>query len=130
MCVCLCLTRCVHVCHYSVETMDVQPYTGTSTNPASSSDHVTSHDPTSEPEPEWMVNLRSVDTVLSGEVTVALHQEFLIRNNHTDLQILKNTKVSLAWSGRLSPFQTLGRLRGVGTCHIRLDGSGMPCSPQ
>ena len=40
-----------------------------------------------------MTRLRSVMFVLSGQRTVSLHQEFLIRNNHTDLQILKNTKV-------------------------------------
>ena len=56
---------------------------------APSSGHVTSH----EPEAEWMTRLRAVDTILGGEKTVALHQEFLIRNNHTDLQILKTTKV-------------------------------------
>ena len=55
-------------------------------------DQVTSH----EPEPEWVGRLRSVDTILGGAKTIALHQEFLIRNNHTDLQILKNTKVHSA----------------------------------
>ena len=44
-------------------------------------------------DPEWVEHLRSVDRILVGEVTVGLHQEFLIRNNHTDLQILKNIKV-------------------------------------
>ena len=66
------------------------------------SDHQTSHEPShdqsyasSEPEPEkeWERRLRFVQTILAGKVTVGLHQEFLIRNNHTDLQILKNTKV-------------------------------------
>lgn len=45
-------------------------------------------------EPEWVGHLRSIDTILGGNKTIALHQEFLIRNNNTDLQILKNTKVS------------------------------------
>ena len=31
--------------------------------------------------------------ILGGETTIALHLEFLIRNNHADLLILKNTKV-------------------------------------
>ena len=48
-----------------------------------------------EAEPVWLARLRSVDTILSGEKTVSLHQEFLVRNNHTDVQILKNTKVIL-----------------------------------
>ena len=34
--------------------------------------------------------------ILGGETTIALHLEFLIRNNHADLLILKNTKVHLA----------------------------------
>ena len=45
-------------------------------------------------EPEWICCMRQVITVLGGEVTIAIYQEFIIRNNHTDLQILKNTKVS------------------------------------
>ena len=48
-------------------------------------------------EDGWVKRLRKVVLVLGGEPTVALHQEFLIRNNHTDLQILKNTKVSHAF---------------------------------
>ena len=59
--------------------------------PAAASSTTESHDP--ELEAEWVEHLRAVDNILSGEKTVALHQEFLIRNNHTDLQILKNTKV-------------------------------------
>ena len=46
-----------------------------------------------EPEPEWVGHLRAMDMILSGSKTIALHQEFLIRNNNSDLQILKNTKV-------------------------------------
>jgi 26S proteasome regulatory subunit N2 len=45
-----------------------------------------------EVEEGWVTHLRCVAKVLSGERTVSLNQEFLIRNNHTDLQILKNTK--------------------------------------
>ena len=70
------------------EPMDVEQ--AAKPDPASA-DHQTSH----EPEPEWVQKMRGVVTVLGGAKTVALHQEFLIRNNHTDLQILKNTKVSL-----------------------------------
>ena len=76
----------------SGDAMDVDP----PGSAVSSGDQVTSQ----EPEPEWMGRLRSVDTILGGGKTVALHQEFLIRNNHTDLQILKNTKVGVA--GRCS----------------------------
>ena len=70
------------------QTSTGNPAATSSGNPAPSTE---SHD--SEPEPEWVGHLRAVDNILSGEKTVALHQEFLIRNNHTDLQILKNTKV-------------------------------------
>lgn len=35
--------------------------------------------------------------ILSGEMAIELHLQFLIRNNNTDLMILKNTKVSLAY---------------------------------
>ena len=52
-----------------------------------------SSEPEPEPEKEWERRLRFVQNILSGKLTVALHQEFLIRNNHTDLQILRNTKV-------------------------------------
>ena len=79
----------------SGEAMDMDVPTTSSSNPAPGDGHGTSHDP----EPEWMTRLRSVDTILGGEKTVALHQEFLIRNNHTDLQILKKTKVGVASSG-------------------------------
>ena len=47
-----------------------------------------------EPEPEWVAKLKSIQSILSGELTISTNQDFLIRNNHTDLQILKNIKVS------------------------------------
>lgn len=75
------------------EAMEVDQTLRTMDNPgpAAASTTTESHDP--ELEAEWVEHLRAVDNILSGEKTVALHQEFLIRNNHTDLQILKNTKV-------------------------------------
>ncbi|KAH8041292.1 hypothetical protein HPB51_014573 [Rhipicephalus microplus] len=36
--------------------------------------------------------LDKLATILSGEVTIGLHLQFLIRSNHTDLLILKQTK--------------------------------------
>lgn len=33
--------------------------------------------------------------ILSGEMAIELHLQFLIRNNNTDLMILKNTKVDI-----------------------------------
>lgn len=35
--------------------------------------------------------------ILSGEMAIELHLQFLIRNNNTDLMILKNTKVKQIW---------------------------------
>ena len=46
-------------------------------------------------DPGWVQHLRAICVILGGEKTIALHQEFLIRNNNSDLQILKNTKVRL-----------------------------------
>jgi 26S proteasome regulatory subunit N2 len=39
--------------------------------------------------------LSKMKTILSGELTIKLYLEFLYRNNHTDLLILKNTKTAL-----------------------------------
>ena len=46
-----------------------------------------------EDEPVWLCSVRRVLVILGGEKTIASHQEFIIRNNHTDLQVLKNSKV-------------------------------------
>lgn len=48
--------------------------------------------PPEDDEPQWVCCMRQVITIIGGEVTIAIYQEFIIRNNHTDLQILKNTK--------------------------------------
>lgn len=61
--------------------------------PAMETDKVLEEAGPSEPEPEWVGHLRCIDVILGGSKTIALHQEFLIRNNNSDLQILKNTKV-------------------------------------
>jgi len=37
--------------------------------------------------------LKKLEAILSGDTTIALHLQFLIRTNKADLQILKNTKV-------------------------------------
>jgi 26S proteasome regulatory subunit N2 len=44
-------------------------------------------------------NLREI---LSGEKSIRLYLEFLQKNNHADLRILKNTKVSIILSQPLS----------------------------
>ena len=38
--------------------------------------------------------LDKIHNILSGETSIKLYLEFLYRNNHTDLLILKNTKVA------------------------------------
>ena len=57
-------------------------------------------EPTVDDEPQWISCLRQVIIILGGKVTIAIYQEFIIRNNHTDLQVLKNTKVSEHFSFR------------------------------
>lgn len=44
------------------------------------------------PEPKDQIS--KMIKILSGEMAIELHLQFLIRNNNTDLMILKNTKVS------------------------------------
>ena len=36
--------------------------------------------------------IENLSRILSGEVSIELHLQFLIRSNHTDMLILKNTK--------------------------------------
>lgn len=42
---------------------------------------------------DWVRRLKTVNLILGGGRSVSLHQEFLIRSNHTDLQLLKIIKV-------------------------------------
>jgi len=39
---------------------------------------------------------KNMKNILSGEKSIRLYLEFLQKNNHADLRILKNTKVSFA----------------------------------
>lgn len=43
-------------------------------------------------EREQQERVDSLVKILSGEITIDLHLQFLIRSNHTDMLILKNTK--------------------------------------
>ena len=47
-----------------------------------------------EEEKTLQTRIVNLNGILSGDTTIKLHLEFLIRNNHADLLILKNTKVS------------------------------------
>uniref|UniRef100_T1J4R4 26S proteasome non-ATPase regulatory subunit 1/RPN2 N-terminal domain-containing protein n=1 Tax=Strigamia maritima TaxID=126957 RepID=T1J4R4_STRMM len=46
----------------------------------------------SEEERRYHLRMEKIITILSGEIAIGLQLQFLIRNNHTDLLILKNTK--------------------------------------
>jgi hypothetical protein len=39
--------------------------------------------------------LRHVDDLLSGEIAIGLHLEYLYRNRNIDMLLLKNTKVCM-----------------------------------
>lgn len=45
-----------------------------------------------EKEKEHQENIQKLTSILSGEVYIDLHLQFLIRSNHADLQILRQTK--------------------------------------
>ncbi|CAO3657434.1 unnamed protein product [Mucor hiemalis] len=46
-------------------------------------------------KPKNLTPFQKIKSILSGEESIRLHLEFLYRNNHTDLLILKNTKNAL-----------------------------------
>ncbi|KAI8097880.1 armadillo-type protein [Gilbertella persicaria] len=54
-----------------------------------------STDATQEEKPKHDTPFKKIKSILSGEESIRLHLEFLYRNNHTDLLILKNTKNAL-----------------------------------
>ncbi|XP_033761218.1 26S proteasome non-ATPase regulatory subunit 1-like [Pecten maximus] len=49
-------------------------------------------EPESEADVKVQDNMMKLKNILSGDVTINLHLQFLIRNNKTDMLILKNTK--------------------------------------
>ncbi|KAI8891036.1 26S proteasome regulatory complex, non-ATPase subcomplex, Rpn2/Psmd1 subunit [Backusella circina FSU 941] len=54
-----------------------------------------SDDAMQEDKPKNDTPFKKIKSILSGEESIRLHLEFLYRNNHTDLLILKNTKNAL-----------------------------------
>jgi len=48
----------------------------------------------SEEEKQLQERIEKLLTILTGEITIGLHMQFLIKNNHADLLILKQTKVN------------------------------------
>ena len=43
-------------------------------------------------EREQQNRIDALSKILGGEISIDLHLQFLIRSNHTDMMILKNTK--------------------------------------
>jgi 26S proteasome regulatory subunit N2 len=48
----------------------------------------------SEEEKRLQERIEKLLTILNGEITIGLHMQFLIKNNHADLLILKQIKVN------------------------------------
>ncbi len=48
----------------------------------------------SEEEKQLQERIKKLLTILNGEITIDLHMQFLIKNNHADLLILKQIKVN------------------------------------
>lgn len=48
--------------------------------------------------------VKKIEDILSGRLTIGLHMEFLFRNNKTDLAILKNTKTAIETRNIVSVF--------------------------
>jgi hypothetical protein len=48
----------------------------------------------SEEEKQLQERIEKILTILNGEITIGLHMQFLIKNNHADLLILKQIKVN------------------------------------
>ena len=52
---------------------------------------------TATPEPS--AELKKLAGILSGDTTISLHLQFLIRNNNTDLLVLRKTKETVRETG-------------------------------
>ena len=48
--------------------------------------------------PETSAELKKLAGILSGDTTISLHLQFLIRNNNTDLLVLRKTKETVSFS--------------------------------
>ena len=49
--------------------------------------------------PEPSAELKKLAGILSGDTTISLHLQFLIRNNNTDLLVLRKTKETVSQTG-------------------------------
>ena len=65
---------------------------GTATEPGSTTMQTPKLEELSETEQELQDRVTKLHAILGGETTIGLQLQFLIRNNKTDLLILKNTK--------------------------------------
>jgi 26S proteasome regulatory subunit N2 len=59
--------------------------------------------------------VKHLQAILGGETTIGYHLEFLIRNNHADLLILKNTKVWIIF--KIANELVANRFRFFTDCH-------------
>jgi 26S proteasome regulatory subunit N2 len=48
----------------------------------------------SQEEKQLQDRIEKMLTILNGEITIGVHMQFLIKNNHADLLILKQIKVN------------------------------------
>ncbi|XP_072266274.1 26S proteasome non-ATPase regulatory subunit 1 [Pyxicephalus adspersus] len=69
------------------------------------------------PEPKDQIS--KMIKILSGEMAIELHLQFLIRNNNTDLMILKNTKLldNLEWLARATNWAKFTATASLGVIH-------------
>jgi 26S proteasome regulatory subunit N2 len=49
----------------------------------------------SQEEKQLQERIEKLLNILSGEITIGVHMQFLIKNNHADLLILKQIKVRI-----------------------------------
>ncbi len=50
----------------------------------------------SQEEKQLQERIEKLLNILNGEITIGVHMQFLIKNNHADLLILKQIKVNCA----------------------------------
>ena len=50
----------------------------------------------SQEEKKLQERIEKLLNILSGEITIGVHMQFLIKNNHADLLILKQIKVGMS----------------------------------
>ena len=77
---------------------EVDATTGESAEDPMETDGAATPTPSASRSVEMTTRLSHFYAILGGNATIALQQEFLIRNNHSDVQILKNIKEFVRYS--------------------------------